>query len=177
MINQAAAPKELEVWKNVTKGMRWYTRFDARGLESDARVLGGRTFTLTPFERQINQEKAASGELDLFRNGTFLLVRGAESTNEEEIRSPASLSNDEIEEIVQRVMAEPDELDEILEGMTSAVVLDRLVEFMVGYGVEEDLIEKTRDAFHRVDGSRKPVRRRAVGGPVETAPEPEVSHA
>lgn len=173
------APDQLEVWKNVAKGMRWITRFDVQGRESDAKIMAGRTFTLTPFERQINQEKAASPELDFFRNGTFVLVRGAsgeDGTNEEEIQSPASLTNDEIEELVQRALADPDDLDQILGELTSAVALDRILEFMVAYDAPTELIDKTREKFHQADGGTVPVRRRAVGleDTVQTeAPRPE----
>lgn len=167
------APKELEVWKNVAKGMRWYTRFNAQGLESDHRVMGGRTFTLTPFERQINQEKAATPELDHFRNGTFVLVRASEGTNQDEILSPSSKSASELEEMVQRVLAEPEEIDLILKELTSPVSIDRLLEFLVAYDAPQEAIDKTRDAFHKADGGTVAVRRRVVGGTdtVETQPE------
>ncbi len=166
------APKQVEVWKNMSKGMRWYTRFDIAGRETDGKVMGGRTFTLTPFERQINQEKAATPELDLFRNGTFLLVREADDTVKEEIRSSDSMTQNEIESKVLEVMADPDQLDVVLAEMKSPVTLDRFHEFAIAHGLEGSMVEKIEAAFHEADGGTVPVRRRVVGqGEVlETAP-------
>lgn len=170
---QNQAPKELEVWKNVAKGMRWYTRFNAQGLEADHRVLGGRTFTITPFERQINQEKAANAELDHFRNGTFVLVRASEGTNKDEILSPAAKSASELEEMAQRILADPEDLEKILEELSSPVSIDRLLEFLVAYAAPQGIVDKVKEAFHAADGGTVPVRRRTVGGTdtVETSAE------
>ncbi len=158
------APDKVEVWKNVAKGMRWYTRFDIAGRETDGKVNGGRTFTLTPFERQINQEKAATSDLDLFRNGNFVLVRKASDTNEEEIRSSSSLTQTEIEALVLEVMAEPEQLDGVLAEIgPSAITLDRFKEFAVAHGLPSELVEKIELAFQKADGSVVAVRRRVVG--------------
>jgi hypothetical protein len=158
------APKMVEVWKNVAKGMRWYTRFDIAGRETDGKVMGGRTFTLTPFERQINQEKAATADLDLFRNGTFVLVREAAETQLEEIRSSSSLTQSEIESLVLEIMAEPEQLDSVLaEIADSPTTLDRFKEFAIAHGLDQPLVEKIEAAFHEADGSTVAVRRRVVG--------------
>lgn len=167
------APKVVEVWKNVAKGMRWYTRFDVAGRETDGKVNGGRTFTLTPFERQINQEKAANSDLDLFRNGTFVLIRPGEETNEEEIRSSSALTQAEVESLVLQVMAEPDQLQTILDEIgESPVTLDRFKEFGIAHGLPQEQLDVISAAFEEADGSVVAVRRRVVGDTqvTETAP-------
>ena len=166
------APQKVEVWKNVAKGMRWYTKFDVAGRETDGKVLGGRTFTLTPFERQINQEKAATPELDLFRNGTFVLVRGATETNEDEIRSPSSLSQNELEGLVLEILADPEQFDPILAEMSSPITIDRFKEFAIAHGLPTEMVDKIQAKFDQADGSVVATRRRIVGGAevLETAP-------
>lgn len=174
------APQTIEVWKNVTKGMRWFTRFNVQGAETDGRVQGGRTFTLTPFERQVNQEKAATNELDLFRNGTFILVRGAKDTVDEEISSPSSLTQSELSDLAVQVLAEPDDLDGILAQIGKSIpTLDRFKEFLIAHEAPATAIEKVEAALYESESQgdralKQPVvRRRIVGGEsVETAPAP-----
>lgn len=162
------APGTVEVWRNVAKGMRWYTRFDPAGRETSGKVMGGKTFTVTPFERQLNQEKAATSELDAFRNGTFVLVRAAEETIKDEIESPDSLSKNEIESIVHQLLAAPGDLPSILEDISSATTLDRLKEYMIAYGLD---VTKVEEKYYEVTGETAPVRRRIIGETaVATAP-------
>jgi hypothetical protein len=175
------APENIEVWKNVTKGMRWFTRFDVTGREADGRVQGGRTFTLTPFERQINQEKAATKELDLFRNGTFVMVRGAEGTIEAEVRSPNSLTQNDLSDLAIQVLAEPGDFEDILSGMEGSVpTLDRFKEFLIAHSAPSEVTERVQKAINQANAGdnralKEPVvRRRIVGSDeiVETAPPP-----
>lgn len=176
------APQNIEVWKNVTKGMRWFTRFNMQGVETDGRVQGGRTFTLTPFERQVNQEKAANNELDLFRNGTFIMVRGANDTIEEEIRSSSSLTQSELSDLAVQVLAEPDDLEGILADIGPSIpTLDRFKEFLIAHEAPAGAIEKVEKAFYEAENTgdralKQPVvRRRVVGASevVETGPPAE----
>ena len=173
------APQNIEVWKNVTKGMRWFTRFNVQGAETDGRVQGGRTFTLTPFERQVNQEKAATNELDLFRNGTFILVRGANDTVKEEIASPNSLTQSDLSDLAVQVLAEPQDLDGILlEIGASHSTLDRFKEFLIAHEAPTSAIEKVDTALYKAESQgdralKQPVVRRKIIGAsevVETAP-------
>lgn len=91
----------VEIWKNVAAGMRYYRSLDAMGRETTSLVQAGRTFSLTPLERQLNQEMAASKQLDMFLNGTFLLVQASDDTNMDEIQSPNSITDREIVTVVQ----------------------------------------------------------------------------
>lgn len=62
---------DLEVWRNTTPGTAFITRVGEYGRRYSELIYGSRTFSLTPQERRLNQSGYASGELDMFRNGTF----------------------------------------------------------------------------------------------------------
>ena len=61
----------VEVWRNNTPGTTYFTKLGEYGKRMTELVHGGRTFTLTPAERRINQSGYAGPEQDLFVNGTF----------------------------------------------------------------------------------------------------------
>lgn len=121
---------EIEVWKNTANGTRWFLTFDPRGVETAKTVKGGKSFSLTPLERQVNQERADEGN-DLFRDGTFLLVKAAESTNMDEIASDQALTDGEIEVQVHELLAKNVSADELIAGIESSVTLGRLYEKLV----------------------------------------------
>jgi hypothetical protein len=128
MSTVAQMASQLELWKNTAAGMRWYISVDIRGQQKGKTVQGGRTFTLSTFERQINQELAASPQQDLFRNGTFVLARSSDDTNEEEVQSPNALTDQEIETIVQDVVFGDLKIDDVIAEIDSGVTLFRLYE-------------------------------------------------
>ena len=97
--------ENVEVWQNTTAGLRWAEVTDRQGRQTSRIVKGGRTFLITPFERQLNQDAAASAELDHFRNGTFVLVKAATDTDMAEIESADSLTDAEVLGIVHNLMA------------------------------------------------------------------------
>lgn len=66
---------ELETWQNMGKGPVGLVKLDARGLEDHLVVEGGKTFTLTKQERQINQDRCVASENDFFTNGRLAHVR------------------------------------------------------------------------------------------------------
>lgn len=158
------SPKNVEVWKNTANGTRWYTAFDVQGREISKLVNGGRTFTLTTFERQINQEKAALPELDLFRNGTFSIVKKSEDTRDEEISSKDSRTDQELMEMAMDMIADPKTAGEKLAELSSPQTIHRLLEQLVVEDAPATLIEKTKAAFHEADGGTVAVRRRIVTG-------------
>ena len=121
----------VELWKNTANGMRWYIEFDVRGAETTKTVTGGRTFTISTLARQVNQERAASPDMDLFRNGTFLLVKESDETNRDEIESPESITDEQIETMVNEVMAKNLTIEEAIKGIESVVTLQRIYEQLV----------------------------------------------
>lgn len=68
---QFGQPVVLESWKNVTRGRAVIIKLDQFGQKRHEMVGAGKTFTLTPAERRINQEAAANEKLDHFLNGTL----------------------------------------------------------------------------------------------------------
>lgn len=86
------AEPELETWQNSTKGRIGVLKFDHRGDLRNELVRSGMNVHLTQAERQINQEKAASAELDVFSNGHLTPVRLLEGTEDaKEIASNPNL--------------------------------------------------------------------------------------
>jgi hypothetical protein len=124
---------QQETWRNTSLGIKWYKCFDVQGRETTKVVKGGGVFTLTTRERQMNQE-AAIPELDLFRNGTFVLKRAADDTDPDEIASPNSLTDAQIEEIYNQVTHGEENLVQYLASIESSVTLQRMLEIFVAEG-------------------------------------------
>lgn len=125
----------LEVWKNTSLGPRWVVVFDLQGRETTRVISGETTFTITTFERQINQERAATPELDLFRDGTFVLVKGSKETQVSEVESPQSMTDAELVQFVNDVVYADGTvkerivlLNERLDLIESPVTLQRMFE-------------------------------------------------
>lgn len=161
---KAAKPKDtVEVWKNVARGFSWITKIAPNGSEMAEVVHAGRIFTITPYERQINQWKAATPEQDLFRNGRFLLVQAAEETNHDEIESVESMTDAELAEIALMSIDDPEIIDERLRNIKSAVTLTRLLDTYEQYDkVPEKVIKKTKEALKEVRGGPEIVERTVV---------------
>lgn len=74
-----AAPKkeqpELEVWQNSGYSTICLNKFDSRGNIIREQIPGKRKVMLTPEERRLNQEVAATDQLDFFQNGMLVPVR------------------------------------------------------------------------------------------------------
>lgn len=178
----------IEVWKNVGAGMCWVTVFNPLGAEVSKNVRGGQTFTLSITERRVNQYSAANSELDLFRNGRFLLLKPSDDTVMDEIESPQSLTDDEIIDIVHQVIHTPEIIDRVLARITSPTTINRLMEEMVvGADLPGSVIDKVKAAMKTADGKDDVVDREAItmpdpprespgpaAGPV-TSPAPQVT--
>lgn len=82
---------EHESWKNTTAGRIFLKKYDKRGELAAEMVPGGKTFQITPHERRINSEMAASPGLDFFSNGQLTPVRLIET--EEDAKEIASNPN------------------------------------------------------------------------------------
>ena len=160
----------VEVWKNTAAGMRWYQETDRMGRQTGKIVKGNRTFTISPFDRQVNQDSVASAEQDHFRNGTYVLVKAAADTDLAEIESPDSKTDSEILSIVYELMAGNISIDKALYGVKSPIALGRIYERAVIEDASKSVVDelkRRRDAATKTE-----VRERAV---VSAAPEkPEV---
>lgn len=133
----AQSQSTLELWKNTALGQRWIICFDLQGRETTRVVQPESTFTLSTFERQINQERAALPEMDLFRDGTFVLMKESDETVVDEVKSPSSMTDAEITQFVNDVMfvdgkeskvkAQAEFLEVMLEDITSVDTVRRLL--------------------------------------------------
>lgn len=82
---------EFESWKNSTPGRVVLKKYTQRGDLGDEMIAGGKVFHISPKERRINQEMAATPELDMFQNGFLTPVRLIET--EEDAKEIASNPN------------------------------------------------------------------------------------
>ncbi len=135
---------KIEVWKNQAAGMRWYKILDRQGHEVGKTVQGYRTFTLTPFDRQINQDKAATPQQDLFRNGNFVLIKKAIDTHMDEIESPDSFTDAELTTLVHEVLAKDKTIEAAIHFVESAVTLGRLMDELVIEDAPKSYIDTVR---------------------------------
>jgi len=166
---------KAEVWKNEAAGMRWVKATDRNGKEISRVVQPGKVFTITAFDRQINQDSFATPKLDLFRNGTFVLVKPADDTILEEIESPDSLTEGEVQGIVYDILAKKVTARQAIAKMTSPIALNRILTALVledegDNQILKDAIGVVRTKFNEVEGGTKVAAEREVVSP---APEPE----
>jgi hypothetical protein len=162
-----ADPKH-ETWRNTSLGLKWYKCFDIQGRETTKVVRGNGVFTLTTQERQLNQE-ASIPELDLFRNGTFVLKKAATETDPDEIASPNSLTDAQIESIYNEVTHGEENLVNYLTSIESPVTLQRMLEIFVAEGDSKDSdVKAIRNRMSELNPSAARGDREII-----TRPEPE----
>ena len=136
---------QRELWKNVSPGLRYYLRLDPIGQQTHGLVQAGKTFTISDIERQLNQEIAHNAEADLFRNGTFVLVKPTKNTIEDEVESVNSLSDQEIELAVAEMLGDDDiPLDLMMETVTSAVTAERILEELVMQDAPQSWVDRAK---------------------------------
>lgn len=87
---------DQEIWINAIAGRIQVRKFDARGQLGAELVGSGRKVFLTPEERQINQELAASHDLDVFANGALQPVKLLDGADEAAIVTPNHISEDDM---------------------------------------------------------------------------------
>lgn len=134
-----------ELWKNEAAGMRWVTVFDPVGNPKSQIVHPGKTFLVSPLERQVNQDAVHAKGADLFTNGTFTLVRATEETVADEIESVNSLSDDEIEAAIAKVkQGDTSALDLMIEVTYSHITASRIYEALVVADVAQSWVSMAK---------------------------------
>ncbi len=172
MAEPTLEPRDMiEVWKNQAAGMGWYKVLDRQGHEVGKTVQGYRTFTLSPFDRQINQDKAASPEQDLFRNGRFVLIKPAADTHMDEIASSDSFTDAELTTLVHEVLAKDKTIEEAIFKVESGVTLGRIMEELVVEDAPKSAIDAVRAKKDSKENTVAANREFVSEGP---PPEPEV---
>lgn len=118
---------DMETWENATKGRVWIKKFGADGRLRDEIVGSGRSIHLTDAERRINQEMAATEELDVFKNGILQPLRILDGTEaaKEIAENPNHLSDSDIKSLVR---GHHKTLDARLKAIRNPSALQRLLE-------------------------------------------------
>lgn len=145
---------EVEVWQNVSLGKKWYMCFDVRGQVTTKVVRPGKTFTLTPLERQMNQESASNPAQSLFLNGTFVLRQGTKATDPAEFESLEAMTDKQLDELVRDVVLGHNDITELVGKLHSEVTLSRLHERLVVEDARKsviDMVKKRLDFVHGGD--------------------------
>jgi hypothetical protein len=142
---------ERELWKNVSPGLRYYIVLDAIGNQTFGLAQPGRTFTITPLERQLSQQAAHDSKADLFRNGTFVLIKDTEDTVVEEITSPDSVTDGEIETAVAEALAgDTVPIEAMIERTSSVVTGQRILEELVLQDAAQSLVNAAKAKIESV---------------------------
>jgi len=136
--------ESVEVWVNTAAGMRWIKVLDRQGRETGKTIPGGRTFTVSTFDRQVNQDAAADPGQDLFRNGTFVLVKESGETNKDEVESSDSLTDAEMATIVHEILAKNMTVEAAIHKIGSPVTLGRLLEALVAEDAPKSAIDTVK---------------------------------
>jgi hypothetical protein len=119
--------EDQETWSNIGKGDVFVLTFDHSGRLKSVPVRSGQRITMTVRERQLNQERAYSSEVDMFSNGRLAPIRLVDSADDyEEIASnPNHLSEGDMTDVLKlKGKAFTDRLDEI----TNVIALERMHE-------------------------------------------------
>lgn len=66
---------DQEIWQNVTRARFYIQRVGEYGKRYDELIGPGKKFVVTPHERRINEQLAATEGQNMFRNGTFQAIR------------------------------------------------------------------------------------------------------
>lgn len=90
-----------ETWKNITKGRVGYLKLDRFGEISRDQVAAGKVLDLTPEERVMNSDRAATKDLDIFSNGWLVPVRLLEDNelSKEVASNPNLLSESDLKDL------------------------------------------------------------------------------
>lgn len=116
-----------ETWANIGKGDVFVLTFDHAGRLKSVPIRAGQKLTLTVKERQLNQERAFSSDVDMFSNGRLSPVRLVDSADDyEEIASnPNHLSESDMVDVLKlKGKAFSERLDDI----TNVIALERMYE-------------------------------------------------
>lgn len=94
---------EKEIWASNIKGNIFLKTFDNAGKLTDTVIRSGKKIALSTEERKINQEMAASKDLDLFMNGMLTPVVILESAEDyaEIASNPNLISEGEMQDLLK----------------------------------------------------------------------------
>lgn len=143
-----ATREEVEAWKNNGKGHVVVKKRGEYGTEIEERVQGGKLLQITRQDRRLNQEAAASPELDPFENGMLAPVRLVDSQDIKSLgEKPNLISESRMHELVH---ADAADFAKVLSGMTNEVVVARLLEVAREENVSIQRVEAIQSRYEDV---------------------------
>lgn len=91
----------VETWRNETEGLITINRVGEYGRPIVDLIDAGRTFTVTPQERRMNQNACYSRELDIFVNGALRPIDLLDGEPDTELlrKNPNTFTDDELKRI------------------------------------------------------------------------------
>lgn len=116
---------QLETWQNVTRGRVVLRRVGAMGQVRYDMIGGSKIFHITPQERRMNQEVAATEDLDFFLNGVLQPINLADTDDADFLKDNPNLLGDE-DQIKRLFKASPDVFAERLATIKNSSALERL---------------------------------------------------
>lgn len=118
---------DKETWTNMGRGSVYILTFDHTGKLRSTPVRPGAKVTVSTEERQINQERAFTADVDSFKNGTFVPVILADSVEDfHEIASnPNHLSEDDMRDMFKLKAAD---FKKKLVDITNVIAIERMHE-------------------------------------------------
>lgn len=153
----STARAHQETWRNSTAGTVFLIRLDHRGEQTiNEQVASGRVIHLTPEERRINMEKAASENQDMFRNGTLTPVRLIDT--EDDARELAANPNAMTETDMRALFKTPRTFAAKITGITNLTSLERLLALAYDEDATIKTVEHIKSRIAKVSElSRSPI--------------------
>lgn len=119
---------QVETWRSAVRGKIFVKTFDRKGELRSTLVKPGGVIHLTPNERRLNTENAASEDLDVFQNGHLVPVRLIEG--DEDVKAiqdnPNHISEDDMRELLADARARK-KFDAAVEGIDNPITLERFL--------------------------------------------------
>ena len=118
---------DKETWENIGKGDIFVLTFDHTGRLKSVPVRAGSKITMSIEERQLNQERAFSPDVDMFTNGRLSPIRLVDTADdyEEIANNPNHISESDMVDILK---LKGKAFNERIGEITNAVALERMFE-------------------------------------------------
>jgi light-regulated signal transduction histidine kinase (bacteriophytochrome) len=118
---------DKETWSNIGKGDVFILTYDHKGALRSVPIRAGQSLTISVEERQLNQDRAASADMDIFSNGRLAPMRLVDSADDyEEIASnPNHLTETDMLDILK---TKGKTFSQKLDDITNVIALERMHE-------------------------------------------------
>jgi len=118
---------DKETWSNIGKGDVFILTYDHKGALRSVPIRAGQSLTISVEERQLNQDRAASADMDIFSNGRLAPMRLVDSADDyEEIASnPNHLTETDMIDILK---TKGKTFSQRLDDITNVIALERMHE-------------------------------------------------